>query len=83
MNTILNFFRAGTPESSKRLLTIMSYIVALGLAIFCVIHGVPLEGNVLTLLLGLCGTATAQQVISYGKEVASISKQSTEKGSEE
>lgn len=73
-NTIMNFFRAGTPESSKRLVTIISYLVALGIGVFCVVTQKPLETNVLTLLLGLAGASTAQQVISYGKEAASLVK---------
>lgn len=75
MRTVMNFFRAGTPESSKRLVTIISYLVALGLGVFCVVAQKPLETNVLTLLLGLAGASTAQQVISYGKEAAGLIKQ--------
>lgn len=74
IQTILNFFRAGTAESSKRLLSILSYLVSLGLAIFCVVHGFPLEGNVLALLLGLTGVATANQAFNYGKEAANLIK---------
>ena len=69
MNTILNFFRSGTSESSKRLLTILSYIVSLGIAIFCAVAGATLEGNVLILLLGLSGVATTQQILGNKNEV--------------
>lgn len=78
MNTLLNFFRAGTQESSKRLLTITSYVVALGISIYCVVARHTLEGNVLVLLLGLTGASTAQQVISYGKETSKITTKDTE-----
>ena len=64
-----NFFRAGTAESSKRLLSILSYLVSLGLAIFCVVHGVPLDGNVLILLLGLSGVSTFQQIVGNKNEI--------------
>lgn len=72
MNTILNFFRSGTSESSKRLLTILSYIVSLGIAIFCAVAGATLEGNVLILLLGLSGVATTQQILGNKNEVKKV-----------
>lgn len=71
-NIVLNFFRVGTPESSKRLLTVLSYLVSLGIAIFCAVAGATLEGNVLILLLGLCGVATTQQIIGNKNEVKKV-----------
>jgi hypothetical protein len=72
MNIVLNFLRSGTTESSKRLLTILSYIVSLGIAIFCAVAGATLEGNVLILLLGLSGIATTQQILGNKNEVTKV-----------
>ena len=72
MDTILNFFRSGTSESSKRLLTILSYVVSLGIAIFCSVAGCTLEGNVLILLLGLSGVATTQQILGNKNETKEV-----------
>lgn len=74
INTILNFFRSGTSESSKRLLTILSYVVSLGIAIFCAVAGATLEGNVLILLLGLSGVATTQQILGNKNETNVVDK---------
>lgn len=54
--------------SSKRLLTIISYIVSLGIGIYCVLAVVALDANVLILLLGLCGATTTQQILGSAKE---------------
>ena len=65
----LNFLRAGTTESSKRLLTVISYIVSLGIAIFCAVMQYPLENNVLILLLGCCGVSSTTYAVSNRNEV--------------
>jgi len=54
--------------SSKRLLTILSYLVSLGIGIFCVYTQTTLEGNILILLLGLSGVATTQQILGNKNE---------------
>lgn len=70
---IKGFLSAGNGDaSSKRLLTILSYIVSLGIAIFCAVAGATLEGNVLILLLGLSGVATTQQILGNKNEVKAI-----------
>ena len=70
---IKGFLQSGNGDSSsKRLLTILSYIVSLGIAIFCAVAGATLEGNVLILLLGLSGVATTQQILGNKNEVKKV-----------
>ena len=67
---VKGFLQSGNGDSSsKRLLTILSYIVSLGIAIFCAVAGATLEGNVLILLLGLSGVATTQQILGNKNEI--------------
>lgn len=54
----------GTIESSKRLCMVMSYVVALVYAGACIFFHIPLESNVLTLLLGALSGSTAGYVFS-------------------
>lgn len=65
---ILNFLRSGTSESSKRLLTIISYVSAIALGWYSLITGKPIDGNLLILALGLAGASTTQQILRSGKE---------------
>lgn len=70
MNWLKGFLSSGAGDaSSKRLLTILSYLVSLGIAIFCAIAGATLEGNVLILLLGLSGVSTFQQIVGNKNEI--------------
>ena len=70
---VKGFLQSGNGDSSsKRLLTILSYIVSLGIAIFCAVAGATLEGNVLILLLGLSGVATTQQILGNKNEVKKV-----------
>jgi len=67
---VAGFLSAGNGDaSSKRLLTIISYVASLAIAGFCVMHGVPLDGNVLILLLGLSGVSTFQQIVGNKNEI--------------
>ena len=68
MNTILNFFRSGTSESSKRLLIILSYLVAASVAAYCGFWHVALDSNVLYLLLGLCGISAGNYAVTNSNE---------------
>lgn len=65
---LLNFFRSGTAESSKRLLTIISYVSAIALGWYSLITEKPIDGNLLILVLGLAGASTTQQIINGKKE---------------
>lgn len=70
---VKGFLSAGNGDaSSKRLLTILSYLVSLGIATFCAVAGATLEGNVLILLLGLSGVATTQQILGNKNEVKKV-----------
>ena len=70
MQWLSGFLSAGNGQaSSKRLLTLISYIASIAIAGFCVVHGVALDGNVLTLMLGLSGVSTFQQIVGNKKEV--------------
>ena len=68
MKTILDFFRAGTDASSKRLLTILSYVSAIALCWYSLIANKPVDGNLLCLVLGLAGASTTQQILNSRKE---------------
>jgi hypothetical protein len=72
LNLILDFFRAGTDASSKRLTMVLSYLVCLTLCIIAVTFHVPIEGNVVTLLLGCCGVSTTGYVMTNKNEVKNI-----------
>lgn len=58
----------GTIESSKRLCMVMSYVVALVYAGACIFFHIPLESNVLTLLLGALSGSTAGYVFGNKAE---------------
>ena len=63
------FLSAGNGQaSSKRLLTLISYVASIAISGFCVVHGIALDGNVLVLMLGLCGVSTTQQIIGNKTE---------------
>lgn len=68
MTWIKGFFIEGQPQSSKRLTMILSYIVTLLLCIISVIFHMPIETNVLTLLLGCCGVSTGGYVAANNKQ---------------
>ena len=61
------FFQENKPQSSKRLTMILSYIVALGLCIVSVVFAMPIETNVMTMLLGCCGVSSGSYVMSNKK----------------
>ena len=65
---LMNFLRSGTAESSKRLLTIISYVSAIVLGWYSLVTGKPIDGNLLILVLGLAGASTTQQILKSGKE---------------
>lgn len=64
----INFLRAGTNESAKRLIMIMSYLVTLSLCIVAVTMHYPIEYNVVTLLLACCGVSTTGYVVANKNE---------------
>ena len=68
MSYLMNFLRSGTAESSKRLLTIISYVSAIALCWYSLIADKPIDGNLLILVLGLAGASTTQQILKSGKE---------------
>lgn len=65
---IKGFLSAKNDLSSKRLVMILSYIVALGLCITCVCFHIPLENNVLTALMGCCGVSSGTYAFSHKTE---------------
>lgn len=70
MNWLKGFLSSGAGDASvKRLVMILSYIVSLGIAIFCAIAGATLEGNVMLLLLSLCGASTGNYALTNKNEV--------------
>ena len=68
MSYLMNFLRSGTAESSKRLLTIISYVSAIALCWYSLIADKPVDSNLLILVLALAGMSTTQQVLKSGKE---------------
>lgn len=64
---IKGFFLEGTAESSKRLTMILSYIVTLLICVFAVFFKIPVETNIMTMLLGCCGVATTGYVTGTKK----------------
>ena len=69
LKLILDFFRAGTDASSKRLTMVLSYLVCLALCIIAVTFHMPIEGNVVTLLLGCCGVSSTTYAFANKNEV--------------
>lgn len=69
MNWIKDVLSAGTIESSKRLCMVMSYTATLLYAGACIFFHIPLENNVLTLLLGALSGSTAGYVFASKNEV--------------
>jgi len=55
--------------SSKRLTMVLSYLVSLALCIVAVVFHIPIEANVLTMLLGCCGVSSTTYAIAKGKEI--------------
>lgn len=66
---IRGFLSAKNDLSSKRLTMILSYVVALALCTVCVCWQIPLEGNVLTCLMGCCGVSSGTYAFSHRVEV--------------
>ena len=66
------FLSSGAGDaSSKRLLIVVSYLVAASVAGYCGFAQVALDPNVLYLLLGLCGIGTANYAVTNANEVKS------------
>jgi hypothetical protein len=61
------FFQEGKPESSKRLTMILSYVVTLAICAFAVFLHLPVDGNVMTMLLGCCGVSSTAYVTGVKK----------------
>lgn len=73
MQWMSGFLSAGNGQaSSKRLLTILSYVAAIAIAGYCVIHGIVLDTNVMIMMLGLCGVSTTQQILGNKNEVKKV-----------
>ena len=66
---VKGFFQEGKAESSKRLTMIMSYIVTLMICIFAVFLHLPIDTNIMTMLLGCCGVSTSGYVVANKKEI--------------
>lgn len=66
---MINFFRSGTAESSKRLTMILSYVVTLVICIVAVVFKLPVESNIVTLLMACCGVSTTGYVVANKNEV--------------
>lgn len=64
---VKGFFREGQPESSKRLTMILSYVVTLAICAFAVFLHLPVDGNVMTMLLACCGISTGGYVTGVKK----------------
>ena len=70
LSFLKGFLSSGTGDaSSKRLLIVMSYLVAASVAAYCGIWHVALDSNVLYLLLGLCGISTGNYAVTNKNEV--------------
>ena len=70
INWLKGFLSSGAGDaSSKRLLIVMSYLVAASVAAYCGFWHVALDSNVLYLLLGLCGISSTQYSITNKNEV--------------
>ena len=74
INWIRGFLSARSDLSSKRLTMILSYLVSLALCTVCVVWGIPLESNVLTLLMGCCGVSSGAYVVSNRNEIGKEGK---------
>lgn len=64
----MNFLRAGTSESSKRLLSIISYVSAIAISWYSLVQEKPVDSNLLILVLALAGLSTTQQILKSNKE---------------
>lgn len=64
---VKGFFRDGAPESSKRLTMILSYVVTLAICILAVCLHLPVDGNIMTMLLACCGISTGGYVTGVKK----------------
>ena len=64
---VKGFFQEGKSESSKRLTMIMSYTVTLMICIFAVFLHLPIDSNIMTMLLGCCGVSTTGYVTGVKK----------------
>lgn len=70
INWFKGFLSSGTGDaSSKRLLIVISYLVAASVAAYCGFWHVALDPNVLYLLLGLCGISSTQYSLTNKNEV--------------
>ena len=72
INWIKDVLSNSENASSKRLTMVLSYIVSLSLCIVAVVFHIPIEANVLTMLLGCCGISSGTYAMAKSGEKKEI-----------
>jgi hypothetical protein len=72
LETILGFFKPSNSGSMKRLITILAYVSAIGLSWVSLLCQLPIEVNLLILILSLAGISTANYAVTNKYEKPTI-----------